>query len=64
MLKKIDVSCYVQPHRESDAKDPASANGGARRQIHDPTYSAVLGYGFGEPKLLPPAKPDPNRTDR
>jgi hypothetical protein len=64
VMKKINISSYLQPTRADDAGDQMVENGACRPPKHDPTYSALLGYGFtGMPKLLPP-EPQPDRKTR
>jgi hypothetical protein len=49
-MNKVDVSSYVHPEHEVDRA--AAESGNAKPPKHDPTYSSLLGYGWGEPKLL------------
>lgn len=54
-MKKVDASCYLHPRVASGDSDGTSENRTSIRPKHDPTYSALLGWGFsGPPKLLPP----------
>jgi hypothetical protein len=54
MIGKVDISSYLRPASGRDASDQACENSTGERPKHDPTYSAVFGWAFGEPKLLPP----------
>jgi hypothetical protein len=58
MMKKVDVSSYLQPGSRRDESHVASESEALTRPKHDPTYSALFGYGFnGAPKLLRPHAP-------
>jgi hypothetical protein len=55
MMKKVDISSYLEQAHEDDGGAQPSENGAIARPKHDPMYSAVFGWGFsGMPKLLPP----------
>lgn len=55
MMKKVDVSSYLQPGSRREESHVASEREVPIRPKHDPTYSALLGFGFsGTPKLLQP----------
>lgn len=61
-MKEIDISYYLRPTHGDDASDRTTTDGASYRPKHDPTYSALLGWGFGKPKLLPP-DPPPAKAD-
>jgi hypothetical protein len=50
MWKKPDISSYLHPEAENGETKQDAAT---KPPLHDPTYSVVLGYGWGKPKLLP-----------
>ena len=54
MIDKVDISSYLRPASGRNSDDQASENSACEWPKHDPTYSAVFGWGFGKPKLLPP----------
>jgi len=60
MFDHIDISSYLRPAPNGCTGDHSTEADGARPPKHDPTYSAVFGYGWGKPKLL---KPKPNSKE-
>ena len=62
MFPKIDITSYLRQAREGIADDRPSTNGEHVPPKHEPTYSALLGSGWGNPKLLKPG-PQPDKKE-